>query len=216
MFAGIVLVGGGCSAARPEPPAASPSPLAPTSPSPSPATAPAPATATTVDACLVGTWGNASASFAMPSEGRTFPYSSGGGTQPLTLTIGTDGRAAVDFGAGGALSIHPHLGGARPEGTVDYDGVATATVRTGAPNSWEVADADFTGVAVTVLVGGASLAARVPLVQFSANGQVDGLVDPAPILRRGRFSCDERTLVVSDTGDYYAYGSAWTFTRQPG
>jgi hypothetical protein len=71
-------------------------------------------------------------------------------------------------------------------------------------------------VTVTVRVGGAMLAAATPLAQFSANGQVDGLVDPAPILRRSRFTCDEKTLVVADLGDYFAYGSAWSFTRQPG
>jgi hypothetical protein len=162
--------------------------------------------------CVAGEWSGASVSLAMPSEGRTFPYSSAAGTLPATLRIAADGRASLTFAPGGALALHPHVGAARPEGTMDYDGSAFGMVRAEA-GRWGVSGADFSGLTVTVSVDGAPVATAVPLAGFAGNDRVDGLVDPAAVLRAGRFSCDEQTLVVSDAGDYYASGSGWTFTR---
>jgi hypothetical protein len=210
--ASFVLAGAACSGG---PPLAQPSPTSTPSP-----TATATATAGQVAACAVGKWTS--------SEAKGGSMVTGGGG--VAVDIAANGTMTMDFASMQPATFSARVGNTDFKGKFTYGGKATGTVRmtaaspsaspspglTSQQGTWEPAGpVDWSTLTVTLdltsPVQGRPLD-RLPLKDYLGDKATStgGVVDVAPILGKGTYTCDSTTLVITPEGNR---GLVWTLRK---
>jgi hypothetical protein len=186
------------------------------SPSTNPAPPPSPAQAGTgkVAACLVGTWQTESV------QGFT-GLSGGSGAK---MSVGTDGATLVDFSGAQPISFTVKVGETNIKGRFAYSGQASGKINTDSATAtsgkWEpVGPVDWGKVKVTLDLTEPVVAKpfdNMPirdLLGEKANPrQTGGVVDIAPMLGSGTYTCQGTTTLILTPQDNQ--GLKWTFTKK--
>jgi len=188
-------------------PSASPS----SKPPPSPAQSSA---ATKVAACLVGNWQTEAA------QGFT-GLSGGSGAK---LSVGTDGATLIDFTGMQPISFTVKVGETNLKGRFVYGGQASGKIGTDSATAtsgkWDpVGQIDWGKVKVTLDLSEPVVAKpfdNVPirdLLGEKANPrQTGGVVDIAPMLGKGTYTCQGTNTLILTPQD--SQGLKWTFTKK--
>jgi hypothetical protein len=193
------------------PPTASPSasPAPPASPAPSGQAAPA-----KVAACLVGNW--------QTDAVQGFTGLSGG--SGAKLSVGTDGAILTDFSGMQPIAFTVKVGETTIKGRFAYSGQASGKIGTDSATAtsgrWEpVGPVDWAQVRVTLDLTEPVVAKpfdNVPirdLLGEKANPrQTGGVVDIAPMLGSGTYTCEGTTKLTLTPQD--THGLKWTFTKR--
>lgn len=188
------------------------------SPSASPTPKPSPSSTATasgkVAACLIGTWQTASV------QGFT-GLSGGSGAR---LSIGTDGTTLIDFSGMQPISFATKVAETNLKGRFVYSGQAGGKISTDSATAtsgkWEpVGSIDWGKVKVTLDLSEPVVAKpfdNAPigdLLGEKANPrQTGGVVDIAPMLGTGTYTCEGTTTLVLTPQD--ANGLKWTLTKR--
>lgn len=187
----------GCTNGTPEPGA---------SPSPTPSPTPSPGA---VAACVVGTWHSVEAKGSANIVG-------GGG---VVVEIAASGAVTMDFANMQPATFAVKIGNADVLGKFVYNGKANGTVQTTGETSgtWEpVGTIDWSTLTVTADLTEPVQARplnNLPLADYLGpnSDATGGVVDVAPLLGKGTYTCEGATLVITPETDK---GLTWTLARR--
>jgi hypothetical protein len=171
--------------------------------------------------CVVGDWRSTGVAGEIGGDVADVAVS---GASGVTLTVGPDGAATIDFTDMEPASFGGEVAGTDVAGELSYAGQATGTIRAeaddpqAASGSWEPVDtADWSDARVTVDLT-EPVAARpfddtpVGDVVGQADQTTGEVVDVEPILGAGTFECQgQDTLVLSPGHD--RRGMTWMLER---
>lgn len=179
-----------------------------------PAPSPSQAAPTKLATCLVGNWQTASV--------QGFTGLSGG--DGAKLSVGTDGAILVDFAGMQPIAFAVKMGDTNIKGRFVYSGQASGKIGTDSATAtsgrWEpVGPVDWGKVKVTLDLTEPVVAKpfdNVPirdLLGEKANPrQTGGVVDIAPMLGSGTYTCQGTTTLILTPQD--DQGLKWTFTKK--
>lgn len=196
----------------------------------SPSATPTPTSSPAAPPCPAGSWRSTQVAANANIVGT--PVSLSGGAD-VTVTIGTDGAVAADFGAMQPATFTAQVFGVQVGGELTYSGTVDGKVDLGAAGgssptatnadatsgAWRpVGQVDWADLSITVKLTSPAAVTVLDNVKFAdvTNSQVTqagGVVDLQPLLRTGTYACQgEDTLVITpSTGGGPAV--AWTFSR---